>query len=142
MSNTTKNKELKIHDMFLSEVEKQENYAGDVFTFGMLEENEKIFKNTDEIHEKLNSSYASKVNEETPSVIELVGSLSKSALGWVQSGFSIPDPETFNARLEICKGCEFWDESGFVNTGRCKKCGCSTQAKLRMSTEKCPIGKW
>ena len=71
-----------------------------------------------------------------------LNNVSRSATNWAKSGFPIPDPETFNARLETCKGCEFWDESGFVNTGRCQKCGCSTQAKLRMATEKCPIGKW
>lgn len=76
------------------------------------------------------------------SLKDKVSSLSRSATKWAKSGFPIPDPETFNARLEICKGCEFWDESGFAKTGRCKKCGCSTQAKLRMATEKCPIGKW
>jgi len=65
-----------------------------------------------------------------------------SSLKWSSKGFPIPDPETFNARLETCRGCEFWDESGFAKTGRCRKCGCSTQAKLRMATEKCPIGKW
>jgi hypothetical protein len=27
-------------------------------------------------------------------------------------------------------------------TGRCSKCGCSTWAKLRMASEKCPIDKW
>jgi hypothetical protein len=68
--------------------------------------------------------------------------LAKSTTNWVKEGMPVADEKTLNARLEICKGCEFWDESGFVNTGRCKKCGCSTQAKLRMATEKCPIGKW
>jgi hypothetical protein len=77
-----------------------------------------------------------------PSHYKMASSLVKAALDWTKSGFPIPDPETFNARLETCKGCEFWDESGFAKTGRCKKCGCSTQAKLRMATEKCPIDKW
>jgi hypothetical protein len=80
------------------------------------------------------------LNSLTP--YEKANSLVKAALDWTKSGFPIPDPETFNARLETCKGCEFWDETGFAKTGRCKKCGCSTQAKLRMATEKCPIGKW
>jgi hypothetical protein len=78
----------------------------------------------------------------TPTNLQMMGSAIKAAADWTKSGFPIPDPETLNARLEICKGCEFWDESGFAKTGRCKKCGCSTQAKLRMATEKCPIGKW
>ena len=73
---------------------------------------------------------------------EMVSGLASSTIKWAKNGFELADKKTFNARLETCKGCEFWDESGFVNTGRCKKCGCSTQAKLRMATEECPIGKW
>ena len=73
---------------------------------------------------------------------EMVSSLASSTIKWAKNGFELADKETFNARLETCKGCEFWDESGFAKTGRCKKCGCSTQAKLRMATEKCPIDKW
>jgi hypothetical protein len=71
-----------------------------------------------------------------------LNSISHSATNWAKSGFQTADSETFNARLETCKGCEFWDAAGMAGTGRCQKCGCSTQAKLRMSTEKCPIGKW
>jgi hypothetical protein len=71
-----------------------------------------------------------------------IQNLGGSLSNFISSGFQTADPETFNARLETCRGCEFWDESGFVNTGRCQKCGCSTQAKLRMATEKCPISKW
>ena len=68
--------------------------------------------------------------------------LAKATAKWAKEGMPVTDEETLKVRLETCKGCEFWDESGFVNTGRCKKCGCSTQAKLRMATEKCPIDKW
>jgi hypothetical protein len=84
------------------------------------------------------------IAEETQSLSfgEKIQNLGGSLSNFISSGFPIPDPETYNARLETCKGCEFWDESGFAKTGRCKKCGCSTQAKLRMATEKCPIGKW
>lgn len=77
-----------------------------------------------------------------PSLPQMAKSFGKSLAAFANSGFTVTDPETLNARLETCRGCEFWDESGFVKTGRCKKCGCSTQAKLRMATEKCPIGKW
>jgi hypothetical protein len=61
---------------------------------------------------------------------------------WGASGFPTVTPEILSERLEICKDCEFWDRAGFAGTGSCRKCGCSTQAKLRMTTEKCPIGKW
>jgi hypothetical protein len=77
-----------------------------------------------------------------PSIFRKIKNVTKSLLEWGSLGFDVSEPELFTQRITICKGCEFWDESGFVNTGRCKKCGCSTQAKLRMATEKCPIGKW
>ena len=93
-------------------------------------------ENTPEHAERIKS------NPDTPSLPQMAKTLGESLLKFAGSGFPIPDPETFNARLETCKGCEFWDESGFAKTGRCQKCGCSTQAKLRMATEKCPIGKW
>ena len=75
-------------------------------------------------------------------ILDLTENFSKALVGFTASGFSVTEPEELEFRLKTCKGCEFWDESGFVNTGRCAKCGCSTQAKLRMATEKCPVGKW
>jgi hypothetical protein len=71
-----------------------------------------------------------------------IKTLAKALTKWSLSKFEMAEPPLFNQRISICKSCPEWDESGFVNTGRCKKCGCSTQAKLRMATEKCPIGKW
>lgn len=61
---------------------------------------------------------------------------------WVKSGFHLVEKEVIEKRKETCRGCDFWDSSSFNNTGKCIKCGCSTWAKLRMSTERCPIGKW
>ena len=61
---------------------------------------------------------------------------------WVKKGFPIIDEHQLNVRKNICSSCEFWNASGFNNTGQCKKCGCSTYAKLRMATSKCPIDKW
>jgi hypothetical protein len=61
---------------------------------------------------------------------------------WAMSGFKLATKDTFELRKEICKSCEFWDNSSFNNTGKCNKCGCSTWAKLRLNTERCPIGKW
>jgi hypothetical protein len=77
-----------------------------------------------------------------PPLVDMVGSAAKAAYAWVKSGFVTTDEQTLIKRIEACMGCEFWDAAAFRGTGRCKKCGCSTQAKLRMATEKCPIGKW
>ena len=78
----------------------------------------------------------------TPGLTTMASTLLSSTMRWAKSGMPTATPEQFHSRVEICKGCEFWEGSGFAGTGRCKKCGCSTQAKLRMATEKCPIDKW
>jgi hypothetical protein len=54
---------------------------------------------------------------------------------WIAAGFPVVDETKFNERILICHGCEFWDSKGFHGTGACGKCGCSTQAKLRMKSE-------
>jgi hypothetical protein len=77
-----------------------------------------------------------------PSLLEKAGSLASNLGVWAKAGFQVVGASQLQSRLDICKGCEFWDQSGFAGTGKCKKCGCSTQAKLRMATSKCPIDKW
>jgi hypothetical protein len=79
---------------------------------------------------------------EYPSSTEMAKSIGNSIANFVRGGFSTTDSETLAAREETCRGCEFWDSEALNGTGRCRKCGCSTWAKLRMTTEKCPIGKW
>jgi predicted Zn-ribbon and HTH transcriptional regulator len=74
--------------------------------------------------------------------INKLKNLSKSIIKWSNNKFHIVSNKILNDRLEICKSCEFWDNSGYIGTGKCKKCGCSTWAKLRMATERCPMGKW
>jgi len=46
--------------------------------------------------------------------------------------------DTANARLEICKGCEFFRKGNQT----CQKCGCFMKAKSMLSNAVCPIGKW
>lgn len=61
---------------------------------------------------------------------------------WAASGMQKTDDTILHKRIEICNGCDLWDKSGFRGTGKCTKCGCSTWAKLRIATEKCPENKW
>jgi hypothetical protein len=75
-------------------------------------------------------------------LLEKAGSLASNLGVWAKAGFQVVDASQLQSRIDICRGCEFWDQSGFAGTGKCKKCGCSTQAKLRMATSKCPIDKW
>lgn len=80
----------------------------------------------------------------SPTAKDMAKSLAASLANWAKQGFEIVTEETLNKRLEICGKCEFWDANGFAGTGRCQKCGCSTQAKLRLATSACPLDppKW
>jgi hypothetical protein len=77
-----------------------------------------------------------------PSIPQMATSLGGSLANFARSGFTATDPDTLASRMDTCKACDLWDAAGMAGTGRCRKCGCSTQAKLRMASEKCPIGKW
>ena len=46
--------------------------------------------------------------------------------------------ELHEARLEICRACEFFKP----RTERCSKCGCFMKLKTKLENAKCPIGKW
>ena len=77
-----------------------------------------------------------------PSFFDKVKSVSAATVKFAQSGFAATPQDELDKRLALCKGCEWWDPESFGKTGSCKKCGCSTWAKLRMASEKCPIDKW
>ena len=66
----------------------------------------------------------------------------KAAHRFARSGFASTPPEILAAREETCRACSEWDAQALNATGRCRKCGCSTWVKLRMATERCPLGKW
>jgi hypothetical protein len=77
-----------------------------------------------------------------PNSFKKAESLLISSISWMQSGFEISDETKMSERKSICKECEHWISSAWNGTGKCKLCGCSTWAKIRIATEKCPIGKW
>ena len=77
----------------------------------------------------------------TQGTIELLKHFTKATIRFAKSGFKIADTETLAIRKAICDKCEFWDSTAFFGRGKCRKCGCSS-AKLRLASEKCPIGKW
>jgi len=68
--------------------------------------------------------------------------LMKSLRRFTEAGMPSVSPEALASREAICRACPEWDAQALNATGRCRKCGCSTWAKLRMATERCPIGKW
>ena len=61
---------------------------------------------------------------------------------FARAGFATTPPEALATREATCRVCPEWDAAALNATGRCRKCGCSTWAKLRMATERCPLGKW
>lgn len=79
---------------------------------------------------------------ELPSLKTMAKTATSSTIKWITSGAKATDEETLKTRLDACHSCEFWNSEALRGTGRCMKCGCSTWAKLRMATERCPIGKW
>jgi len=66
----------------------------------------------------------------------------RASARFARSGFQTTPPEILASREATCRACPEWDANALNNTGRCRKCGCSTWAKLRMATERCPLGKW
>jgi len=48
-----------------------------------------------------------------------------------------PDRQSIE-RMKVCLGCEHF----FKPTKQCKKCGCFMPIKVRLRTQKCPVGKW
>jgi len=66
----------------------------------------------------------------------------RASIHFARSGFATTPPEVLATREATCRACPEWDAAALNSTGRCRKCGCSTWAKLRMATEACPLGKW
>ena len=74
--------------------------------------------------------------------VEQVRSAADAARRFVRGGFSLTPPHIFSDRMAACNACAEWESGAFGGTGRCRICKCSTWAKLRMATERCPLGKW
>jgi hypothetical protein len=121
----------------------------------ILDSNDKVLSEWGEKHREKMARFAAlqyeninkhrenfKTLKSLPAFKTQLKSVASSVLNFAKSGLDITDPAVLEKRLAICKSCEFWDAKAFNETGRCNKCGCSTWAKLRMATEKCPIDKW
>lgn len=77
-----------------------------------------------------------------PTVRVMLARFGHSAGRFIRHGAPTTPPEILAERKAACRACDQWDAQALKGSGRCKKCGCSTWAKLRMATERCPIGKW
>jgi hypothetical protein len=77
-----------------------------------------------------------------PPLIRQIPTAMQAMGRFARSGFHTTPPDILAEREATCRACPEWDAAAMGGTGRCRKCGCSTWAKLRMATERCPIGKW
>lgn len=103
-----------------------EAYANDLLANGTLKHGGKVL----EIDNLVYSALKAKHKKSAPT--RLVTALTN----WVAKGMAFTPPEELTKRQGLCNTCEHF-------TGhRCQLCGCFTEAKQRMATEKCPIGKW
>jgi hypothetical protein len=73
---------------------------------------------------------------------EMLARFGHAAGRFIRHGAPPTPPEVLAEREATCRACPEWNASALNGTGRCRKCGCSTWAKLRMATERCPLGKW
>ena len=55
---------------------------------------------------------------------------------WGAGGFEFAT--NHRERMAICRECEFY----LAEQEKCKKCGCYMNAKTKLETAKCPVGKW
>jgi hypothetical protein len=101
-------------------------YADDLLAHGTLKHNGQIL----EIDDVIYSALRAKHKRSAPT------RLSKALLTWVSKGMALTPPTELTKRQEMCSSCEHFTGN------RCKLCGCFTEAKQRMATETCPIGKW
>lgn len=67
-----------------------------------------------------------------------LGTAKDVLLGAFQGEDVLVTEEVYNARMNICKGCEFFRHSD----NRCSQCGCFMEAKTRFKSTHCPIHKW
>jgi hypothetical protein len=91
---------------------------------------------------KENPNLASPPPQALPSVAQMAKNVTKSLItntkAFVTGKGLTLTTEDADARLTICKGCDFFDS----NKTRCLKCGCQMAVKTYLKAEKCPIGKW
>jgi hypothetical protein len=103
-----------------------------------------IYKDDFELYESIKEpqTLAESKSEVNPTLWEQMRNVGFAVGKFSASGFKPTPPEILSERESICRSCDQWDATALRNTGRCKKCGCSTWAKLRMATERCPLGNW
>ena len=78
----------------------------------------------------------SPVPERPPSLARQAWNLARSLADFVVDGCKTVTREQYQARLEICDGCDH------RRNNRCMKCGCRLSLKAQGRAFQCPEGKW
>ena len=91
-------------------------------------------KKRTEIEKDKNGEYYVK----PPTFFEMVQNFKASASAFLKGGAEVVDTKVYINRLGKCNDCEHLRRK----TMRCNACGCLLQAKARMETGYCPLGKW
>lgn len=77
-----------------------------------------------------------------PSFTERLKNFAQSTVDHIKHGMKLCTDEQIAKRLDICKGCEYYQNE------TCTKCGCPLVrhrkyiSKLAWAEQECPIGKW
>lgn len=79
---------------------------------------------------------ASRDPGQPPSLARQAWNLARSLADFVADGCKTVTPEQYQARLEICDGCDH------RRGNRCMKCGCRLSLKAQGRAFKCPSDKW
>jgi len=75
-------------------------------------------------------------NQKPPSLARQAWNLARSLADFVADGCKTVTPEQYQARLEICDGCDH------RRNNRCMKFGCRLSLKAQGRAFKCPEAKW
>ena len=78
-----------------------------------------------------------------PSAVEMAANFAVAMGRWVAAGLPVASKDQHDARMAVCRGCDYWDGGARLGLGKCKSpgCGCS-QLKHWLATERCPQKKW
>ena len=73
----------------------------------------------------------------SPSIFQKAKNLATTMGNFANSGFKVADEEVYNKRMEICRGCDRFENNRF-----CKECGCFMDLKAKIEVAECPLDKW
>jgi hypothetical protein len=82
------------------------------------------------------------MSDPRPSIAQMAQNFFKSAAVFVAAGMPRTPVEIIEKRLDFCRYCPEFDETGYGGNGKCNVCGCNMEIKTAMATEECPKGKW